>query len=51
MSTTVQTATDVRPFRVDTPDEALDDLRRRVAATKWPEKETVGISRRACPSR
>jgi pimeloyl-ACP methyl ester carboxylesterase len=31
----------VRPFHIDIPDEALDDLRRRVAATKWPEKETV----------
>jgi len=31
----------VRPFHVDIPDEALDDLRRRIAAAKWPEKETV----------
>ena len=49
MSTTVQTATDVRPFRVDTPDEALDDLRRRVAATKWPEKETVADQSQGVP--
>ena len=25
---------DVRPFRVDVPQEALDDLRRRIAATR-----------------
>jgi Epoxide hydrolase N terminus len=31
----------VRPFHVDIPDEALDDLRRRIAAMRWPEKETV----------
>jgi pimeloyl-ACP methyl ester carboxylesterase len=31
----------IRPFRVDTPEQQLVDLRRRVAATKWPEKETV----------
>jgi pimeloyl-ACP methyl ester carboxylesterase len=31
----------VRPFRVDVPEEDLVDLRRRIAATQWPEKETV----------
>jgi pimeloyl-ACP methyl ester carboxylesterase len=31
----------VRPFRVNTPEEALVDLRRRIAATRLPEKETV----------
>jgi pimeloyl-ACP methyl ester carboxylesterase len=31
----------IRPFRVDTPEAKLVDLRRRVAATQWPEKETV----------
>ena len=31
----------VRPFRIDVPEEDLDDLRRRIAATRWPEKETV----------
>jgi pimeloyl-ACP methyl ester carboxylesterase len=31
----------IRPFRVSFPDDALADLRRRVAATKWPDKETV----------
>jgi pimeloyl-ACP methyl ester carboxylesterase len=31
----------VRPFRVDVPEEDLDDLRRRIAATRWPTKEPV----------
>ena len=31
----------IRPFSVNVPDAALDDLRRRVLATRWPEKETV----------
>ena len=34
-------ATAIRPFRIDIPDEALDDLRRRIAATRWPSKELV----------
>src|SRR4051794_13695695 len=41
MSSTVETATDIRPFHVDIPGQALEDLRRRIAATNWPEKETV----------
>jgi pimeloyl-ACP methyl ester carboxylesterase len=31
----------IRPFKVHFPDEALADLKRRIAATRWPEKETV----------
>ncbi len=31
----------IRPFRIDVPEEALVDLRRRIAATRWPERETV----------
>src|SRR5215208_1334204 len=31
----------LRPFRVDVPEEDLDDLRRRIAATLWPSKELV----------
>src|SRR5262245_19644541 len=37
---TVQTATDIHSFHVDIPEEKLADLRRRISATKWPEKET-----------
>ena len=37
-----QTAADaIRPFRINFPQEDLDELRRRIAATRWPEKETV----------
>jgi pimeloyl-ACP methyl ester carboxylesterase len=31
----------IRPFHVNFPEEALVDLRRRIAATRWPERETV----------
>jgi hypothetical protein len=31
----------VRPFRIDVPEEQLADLRRRVRATRWPDRETV----------
>jgi pimeloyl-ACP methyl ester carboxylesterase len=31
----------IRPFRISIPDEQLADLRRRIAATRWPERETV----------
>jgi pimeloyl-ACP methyl ester carboxylesterase len=31
----------IRPYRVDVPEEDLEDLRRRVAATRWPTKELV----------
>jgi pimeloyl-ACP methyl ester carboxylesterase len=31
----------IRPFRVEVPDQALDDLRRRIAATRWPSKELI----------
>ena len=31
----------IRPFSVRTPEEALVDLRRRITATQWPDRETV----------
>jgi pimeloyl-ACP methyl ester carboxylesterase len=46
---TVETAMDIRPFRIDIPDEALEDLRRRIAATNWPEKETVADQSQGVP--
>ena len=41
MSSAVETATEIRPFHVDIPTERLDDLRQRIAATRWPSKELV----------
>jgi pimeloyl-ACP methyl ester carboxylesterase len=39
----------VRPFRIDVPEEDLVDLRRRIAATQWPEKETVADESQGVP--
>jgi pimeloyl-ACP methyl ester carboxylesterase len=40
-SATVIDDTSIRPFRIDIPEEALVEMRRRIAATNWPERETV----------
>ena len=34
--------TAIRQFRVNVPEAELTELRRRIKATKWPERETVG---------
>jgi len=31
----------IRPFRIDVPEDQLADLRRRIVATRWPDRETV----------
>jgi hypothetical protein len=41
MSKRTAVDTTVRPFRVKAPEEELTDLRRRVQATRWPDRETV----------
>lgn len=41
MSTPVATQAAIRAFKVNIPQDALDDLRRRIAATRWPDRETV----------
>jgi pimeloyl-ACP methyl ester carboxylesterase len=41
VSATVESATEIRPFRVEIREEQIDDLRRRVAATRWPSRELV----------
>jgi pimeloyl-ACP methyl ester carboxylesterase len=37
----VTAETEIRPFQLEVPEEKLDDLRRRIAATRWPSKELV----------
>ncbi len=39
----------IRPFRIKVPEEELVDLRRRIAATRWPEKETVSDPSQGVP--
>jgi pimeloyl-ACP methyl ester carboxylesterase len=41
MSSTVETATEIRPFHVEIPEEQIDALRRRIETTRWPSKELV----------
>ena len=40
---------EIRPFRVNITDEALADLRQRILATRWPEKETVADESQGVP--
>ena len=40
----------VRPFpKIHFPQKAINDLRQRIAATQWPEKETVADSSQGVP--
>jgi pimeloyl-ACP methyl ester carboxylesterase len=41
MSSTVETATEIRSFQVGFGQEQIEDLRRRIATTRWPSKELV----------
>jgi Epoxide hydrolase N terminus len=38
---TIETETEIRPFTVEIPEQQLDDLRRRIEATRFPSKELV----------
>jgi pimeloyl-ACP methyl ester carboxylesterase len=49
MKAAVQTDVEIRTFRVAIPEEALSDLRRRIAATQWPERETVSDEKQGVP--
>src|SRR5262249_36554173 len=42
---------EIRPFQVDIPDEALADLRRRIASARWPSKELVEDSSQGVQSK
>ena len=47
---TEQTTSDlVRPYRIEVPEAALLDLRHRIAATRWPEQETVSDDSQGVP--
>src|SRR5438094_237016 len=39
----------IRPFHVNVPEAELTELRRRIAATRWPEKETVSDTSQGVP--
>src|SRR5918911_5404802 len=41
MSRSAEAPTNPRPFRVEFPADAVEDLRRRIAAARWPSKELV----------
>src|SRR5688572_6210164 len=41
--------TAILPFRVNVPESELTDLRRRIEATRWPEKETVADTSQGVP--
>src|SRR5262245_44050609 len=41
MGSSAEAASEIRPFKIDVPEDALADLRRRVAATRWPSNELV----------
>jgi pimeloyl-ACP methyl ester carboxylesterase len=41
--------TAVRPFTIEIPEADLEDLRSRIAATRWPEKETVDDQSQGVP--
>ena len=45
----IATVTEIRPFHLGVADEALEDLRRRIAATNWPEQETVADQSQGVP--
>ena len=48
-STSYSQTETIRPFKVQIPQAKLEDLRRRIKATQWPEKETVADSSQGVP--
>ena len=39
----------IRPFTIEFSQDAVDDMRRRIAATRWPERETVDDDSQGVP--
>ncbi len=48
-SVSAEQSTEVRPFRIDVPQAELNDLKARLALTRWPDKETVGDLQQGVP--
>jgi hypothetical protein len=48
-SADLSTETPIRPFSIEVSEEDLVDLRRRIAAAQWPEKETVADESQGVP--
>src|SRR3954470_2105538 len=46
---TPRAATAIQPFTIDVPEADLEDLRARIAATRWPEKEPVDDASQGVP--
>jgi pimeloyl-ACP methyl ester carboxylesterase len=49
MTVTADSAVEIRPFRVAFAQSDIDDLRRRLQQTRWPEKETVADQSQGVP--
>src|SRR4029450_10506615 len=49
MSAETATEVAIRPFEARVPEAQLDDLRRRIKETRWPEKETVADQSQGVP--
>jgi pimeloyl-ACP methyl ester carboxylesterase len=47
--TLTRTTTDIRPFKVEVPEADLQALRARIAATRWPERQTVDDQSQGVP--
>jgi pimeloyl-ACP methyl ester carboxylesterase len=45
----VSESASIRPFSVNTPEADLDEMRRRISATRWPERETVADASQGVP--
>ena len=48
-STAVADDPTIRPFRIEVPQGAIEDLRRRIDETRWPERETVDDDSQGVP--
>ncbi len=42
MTTAIETTTEIRPSKVEFPEDAIAELQRRIAASRWPGREPVG---------